>query len=864
MSRLPLWNAEGIPQEPAVDDALVQTYGVTGLALSSDCGKDTQHPADTIAATALATNLAAALASFSTAGAVAVPTSSQARDRKRRRQRRAFSCDVCRRRKVRCDQRRPTCTSCLKHGAACVYATAELGALTAELRDISKRKSKRRALAPSKPNALQAVTCMHVVAGRNSSTSSSSSPPSPRAANVPLQPVKAVQPPSLDLPTMQPPLHGDQIAKGATTTTMTPKDISTRGTEEHTLATDAAAHMQSTLAAAAAAVAAHQPTLSAAEQLQTSACLTADSVATSWTDSLSPNCHLQTAFSTQLTISPTVYPDVPLIHHLVSLYMTHVHTQLPMFTLGWIQHEQQTSSIPAAIILATMAIGTHYTRAVVNPRALGRVLAEQARARLSRTMAVPSLKTALAALLVSTFMCSEGDGPSAFALQHLALRTIKQADTRGGTGMAGQEPALSRRERDKRETWRRIRWGCFMVDRFACIPTGMPMAMQEHECSALLPTEEPSDVTGGEASSTSGSTSDDNAATAAAARDHSDRRARTVQPPPRFKYAHLVRLVAHVGRVVLHRRACAPSSQHSPTSGVSSDAVLGQIQLETEWRRAATLLPSFEDMYAELERTVAAHAVPVSSAGAPMVDHRPPPTLPWSVTPDVIVSAAQPQSLLDLHTAMYNVFAHALHRTALLLLLRPNAGLAPPTPPAGMSDMHLNLSHFMDVAADWGHAAHTAPLGMTCPKTSSLSTRLGAALEIVQAAQHVPASAVSLMTSFYSYCLGIAGEAFLDLIEDPTAWPLLDPALAVGHLAQLADMLGKLSHYWALAELYRVRLVVRLWMHGTLALQHVSVSPGGARLLATHALQSASYPGTLWDPGLLADTPEPSSPAGPA
>ncbi|RKP14218.1 hypothetical protein BJ684DRAFT_3294, partial [Piptocephalis cylindrospora] len=34
-----------------------------------------------------------------------------------------LACESCRRRKVRCDSVRPSCTGCLDHGLACVYPT---------------------------------------------------------------------------------------------------------------------------------------------------------------------------------------------------------------------------------------------------------------------------------------------------------------------------------------------------------------------------------------------------------------------------------------------------------------------------------------------------------------------------------------------------------------------------------------------------------------------------------------------------------------------------------------------------------------------------------------------------------------------
>ncbi|KAI8048392.1 hypothetical protein BDF22DRAFT_602910, partial [Syncephalis plumigaleata] len=39
----------------------------------------------------------------------------------KKRFRRTQACDDCRRRKVRCDGNRPSCTSCLRHGVACHY-----------------------------------------------------------------------------------------------------------------------------------------------------------------------------------------------------------------------------------------------------------------------------------------------------------------------------------------------------------------------------------------------------------------------------------------------------------------------------------------------------------------------------------------------------------------------------------------------------------------------------------------------------------------------------------------------------------------------------------------------------------------------
>ncbi|RKP08304.1 fungal-specific transcription factor domain-containing protein, partial [Thamnocephalis sphaerospora] len=47
--------------------------------------------------------------------------SAEASGRVKKRSRRTQACDDCRRRKVRCDGNRPSCTSCLRHGVACHY-----------------------------------------------------------------------------------------------------------------------------------------------------------------------------------------------------------------------------------------------------------------------------------------------------------------------------------------------------------------------------------------------------------------------------------------------------------------------------------------------------------------------------------------------------------------------------------------------------------------------------------------------------------------------------------------------------------------------------------------------------------------------
>jgi hypothetical protein len=104
--------------------ALLTYDGITSQFNPSISGMMGVDPMTTLATAPTlpnSTNISQATVTESTSSQTTGPKPIDTDNKVKKRSRRTLACDDCRRRKVRCDGNRPSCTSCIRHGTTCHY-----------------------------------------------------------------------------------------------------------------------------------------------------------------------------------------------------------------------------------------------------------------------------------------------------------------------------------------------------------------------------------------------------------------------------------------------------------------------------------------------------------------------------------------------------------------------------------------------------------------------------------------------------------------------------------------------------------------------------------------------------------------------
>ncbi|RKP27288.1 hypothetical protein SYNPS1DRAFT_27050 [Syncephalis pseudoplumigaleata] len=801
---------------------------------------------------------------------------------KRPRNRRAFSCDMCRRRKIRCDQRRPQCGSCINRRVTCVYGAAEVGAFVAVLKTITRKIQRRRQSSRARAAASQPAKEAAAAAGaaatanpakldaealsslaksliRSISQQETMPLPSPTTEHYPATSITASDIAPVSFTSVLPLQHIHFPTSPPTSPAVYP--VADEWRHEHT-------PVELTPACGSTTDGDSPSPMLLATVVDDESDSNDDGDGDNRSSAALVKTLQKVILSPSVTAASFQCPDPAVVQHLITIYVRRTHPQMPLFSLSWLNGMLSGNAIPPGLLSAIMALGARFSRELARSTEIASLLNRQARLFLQQSLDQPDVTTIQTALLTSLYFYLEGNGPMAFAGQSLSFRLCKTVYSKGQRpssmaltdGSPGATPARAYQHIvDYDETWRRTWWYTFMANRFSSSRTGQSFGEHFACLDIPMPTEEYADMVGAIVGAAGreacvnakkkyypefdGPVHASAGMTRLAGQQHDDIIAK-------YRYSHVFNLVQLLERIVRFTREVAAWS--SCTAEQKRQLIMQQRRLQYEWCCAAKSLASFKEVYASLQALQAdrLRRSSIEKMGAPMVAARPLPTSA-SIPAPMLMPPEETQAVsVDLAATLYSVLLHALHRTLLIKLMSPPMSAAAHAP---QTDECCNIRALFNESLNKNSAqSKNAPPMTTTTDLEPLSMCLGAALEIAQIAEHVTIDAIAILHGYYQQSLGIAAEVFLDVIEDESAWQLMDPVACITRFAQLLDTLGRYSSFYAMAELHRVNMLTRFWDKCRAGIERLRATPGGVQLLQSPALQRARYPGTAWDPNMMA------------
>jgi hypothetical protein len=421
------------------------------------------------------------------------------------------------------------------------------------------------------------------------------------------------------------------------------------------------------------------------------------------------------------------------------------------------------------------------------------------------------------------------------------------------------------------ETWRRTWWYTFMSNRFSSARTGQAFGEHFTKTDVPMPTEECNDMVGAIIEEFNQKLSIntnkkyypefDGPVQELTDEEYSGEQHSTLLT--KYQYNRLFILIKLLENVVHFTREAA--NWFNCTEEQKGSLLAQQRRLQYEWCSEAKMLASFNEIYTSLQNLKANRLSKsnVDKMGVPLVATRPQPTSAKIATPMLMPPEETQAITVDLSATLYSAFLHALHRTLLIQLMSPSISAPAHTPPTdeyssiwALFDERFNgnetINNELNNNNNIGINAIMRDRPSTTVNLQPLSMCLGAALEITQIAELLTVDTVAVMHGYYHQSLCIAAEVFLDVIENESTWQLMDPVLCIIKFAQLLDTLGQYSCFYAMAELHRINMLGRFWSKCTAGIQRLKATPGGLQLLQSAALQRTRYPGTAWNPNIMA------------
>ncbi|RUS22560.1 fungal-specific transcription factor domain-containing protein [Endogone sp. FLAS-F59071] len=168
-------------------------------------------------------------------------------------------------------------------------------------------------------------------------------------------------------------------------------------------------------------------------------------------------------------------PPKEIVDHLLDTFFEYLYVQMPIIHQATIRKRVKAGTVPKALLLAIMAASARFSNhpAVAEnpPWAAGEKYAAKARILVNRSFDVPTLSSVQALVLLSLHEMA----------QELGLNKEDSESTKNfSVGIDWVE----------RETRRRVFWCAFMIDKFSSSATGRPQALDERDCEVLLPSED--------------------------------------------------------------------------------------------------------------------------------------------------------------------------------------------------------------------------------------------------------------------------------------------------------------------------------------------------------------------------------------
>ncbi|RUP49124.1 hypothetical protein BC936DRAFT_143243 [Jimgerdemannia flammicorona] len=279
-------------------------------------------------------------------------------------------------------------------------------------------------------------------------------------------------------------------------------------------------------------------------------------------------------------------PPREIIDHLVDTYFDFLFNQFPIIHQATFREKVRAGKVSKVLLLSVMAVAARFSDhpAVIEnpPWAAGEKYATKARVLINRIFDIPILASVQAMILLSMHEYGCARGPRAWMYSGMAVRMAQELGLNKEDAMYRDgTDSFSRMDCIEQETRRRVFWCTFMIDKFSSSSTGRPQALDERDCDVLLPSDDTDwqldhSVLTEMLNGTPPPTTDPSSPQAVSLR------------PTIGVYAYLLRMVAILGQVTHYVNRAKPKSAPPPSHPNSEFALLDQALLG--W--AASLPPS--------------------------------------------------------------------------------------------------------------------------------------------------------------------------------------------------------------------------------------------------------------------------------
>ncbi|KAI8048397.1 fungal-specific transcription factor domain-containing protein [Syncephalis plumigaleata] len=667
--------------------------------------------------------------------------------------RKAFACDVCRKRKVRCDLQRPSCSNCQKRNADCFYRTGTLSSR----RTKSKKSSKSSDKASSPSHAANSKRSAVCKTNRNDRQTSS-------AYLTNLSSESAVDSDNLNIITFSaagtPPLadhYPDDMAITSTSTTSTSTSTTFEQIWLHSPSISNASSISSVSTRGDSSV---SPMLTPSELDQY----------ISYYGSLQspPNSPPQydvgrinsvygggwdkqqyaaSTISYTPGVSLSFEPSPELVQHLIAMYISQITSQISFFTVGWLQKELLKGGVSRSLIYAIMAMTCRLYNSVitgVDPEALEKAMTDRAADILARYTGVPTVSTVQAAMMLQSVYICNGNAQAAGRYHYKSLKMLKVLDVNTPLESAcDSNISEDHPDWDEVETRRRVWWFAYMLDRCVSVVSGNPPYL-DHERSRILFPSDDVDL------ANSAVCTDEHAVNMEQQPGHTVRK--TSGPFNwRARVLQILELQSDIARITNQLRDNNPQ-------GVELELICQELnRLTAIFNRMGGHEKSLDTMDRLCRITIKLNNMSDDTSGA---------------------------RILKAYKVLFRVFAHCQHRCVQIMLGRAKMALL---------DMDSSGNNGIMILPAQGNSL--TALYANGHDIEIRESIIHGALEIAELTRLIPDDLMCYMNAYHSYASGVAGFVFSDVANssDDDYWPGIRPIDAIAHLQTLVSCLTLLS-----------------------------------------------------------------------
>ncbi|KAI9595296.1 fungal-specific transcription factor domain-containing protein [Syncephalis fuscata] len=471
-------------------------------------------------------NAGAAAAAAAAATATTTASAASAINKPKKRFRRTQACDDCRRRKVRCDGNRPSCTSCLRHGVACHYQETlkKRGPKPGYIEKLERRL-----------NLMEKMLMPLSVPTENGSGQTQYSQNKMFNSSAAEKLMRELAEDSIDMQGLSNQMDwfsqlSDTGNANSPTTATTPAPASTSAsasTSTPVIATATTTAPSSTASQPAKNELAIKPmnTSSVAQSICTLASIMSEENDNNTVDSLmgkhgSPpplprfNVNVAGELTNVLVDAPdmadannSVVNNLPvdtssilamntpdttspqLRDHLIENVFTYAYYSTPFLHRATFIRQTRDNTVPRMLLYAVMALGVRFSPLpeVRNDPSLrnGMVYVHRAKNLLKQTVAIPDVTSIATLSILGSYMYACGDMAKSWIAAGASLRMAQGLGLHVLDDETDDACCIDSGMKDDwigREMRRRLWWSLVLTDRFAGVASGRPMAVDEDDC----------------------------------------------------------------------------------------------------------------------------------------------------------------------------------------------------------------------------------------------------------------------------------------------------------------------------------------------------------------------------------------------